>query len=261
MHDRKIAVVAKNLSQSLIDSLRFAAEIGARGIQCDARSELRPKDFSNTGRRQFSRQLENHRLRISALEFLPSQTIYEPERLDARIDAIAAAMRLTHDFKSKILVTRIGRIPAEDNPQFQTLVDLLNDLSRTGNHVGCSLAILPSRNEPQQLFKLFERTEEGAIGLCYDPAAFFLAGNDPVEAFKLLHRRIVVLKVRDALNDVDGEREEVPLGRGEIAWDEIAVLLDQAEYSGWWTVCRTQGNDRKGDVARAIRYVTGISSE
>ena len=57
---------------------------------------------------------------------------------------------------------------------------------------------------------------------------------------------------------VDAGGLEVALGRGEVEWIEILPLLDEVAYAGWVTVVRTQGDDRGGDVARGVKYLSNV---
>ena len=54
----RIAVAAGCLNEPVRRSLTIAQEIGAQGIQFDARRELIPSELSQTGRRQFLHQLD-----------------------------------------------------------------------------------------------------------------------------------------------------------------------------------------------------------
>src|SRR6266404_4886160 len=65
----KIAVATRCLSLPLKDSLRVAASLGAKGVQFDAREELRPGDLTETGRRQLLHGLGELGLSVASLAF------------------------------------------------------------------------------------------------------------------------------------------------------------------------------------------------
>jgi hypothetical protein len=43
-----------------------------------------------------------------------------------------------------------------------------------------------------------------------------------------------------------------------LEWVEILPLLAEIAYTGWVTVVRTQGDDKRGDVARAVEYLKNV---
>jgi sugar phosphate isomerase/epimerase len=92
-----------------------------------------------------------------------------------------------------------------------------------------------------------------------DPAALVLARQDPAQAIRELHDLVAHVQVRDAIRDVDGLGTEVPVGRGEVDWDELLALLEEARYRQWFTVERTQGDDKLGDSARAVQFLKQVA--
>jgi sugar phosphate isomerase/epimerase len=44
-----------------------------------------------------------------------------------------------------------------------------------------------------------------------------------------------------------------------VEWEEVLALLGEAEYAGWLTVDRTQGEDRPGDIRRAMQYLKNVA--
>jgi sugar phosphate isomerase/epimerase len=64
--------------------------------------------------------------------------------------------------------------------------------------------------------------------------------------------------VRDATRIGDGTSTEVPVGRGEVAWQELLAVVHELDYRGWFCVDRTQGEDRAGDAGRAIQYLRSL---
>lgn len=256
MQRSRIAVATSAFGQPIRPALQTASDMGAEGVQIDARVELKPSDLSATGRREFLHYLSELGLQTAAMSFIARRAYFDPDQLDARLAATRAAMDFTYELKARVLVARVGRVPDDDaSREFQVLVEVLNDLARYGNRVGVTLAIAPSRDDPARLAALLEQVKDGPIGVSFDPAAFLMAGQDPVRAFRTLHQHIVQMQVRDALRDMDGGGREVPIGRGEVDWDEIAALIDEADYRGWLVVERTAGEDKIRDVSRAVQFL------
>lgn len=260
MKSLRIAVALHCFRQPLALSLNAAAETGAAGVQFDGRGELKPSALSDTGRRQLLHRLDELGLVVASLSFPIQTTLYEPDRLDARLEAIKAVMQLAYRLKARVVTLPIGPIPGEaDSQDLSVLKGVLNDLARHGNSVGVVAAVRPARDPAETVAGLLGNVTEGPIGVDFDPAGFVLAGRDPAAAMRTLREYVQHVRIRDAVRDVDGSGLEVPLGRGEIHWDEMLALFDEAAYRGWLTVDRTGGDDPAGDVARAVRYLKQVA--
>lgn len=255
----RIAIATRCLSLPLKSAVRRAAELGASGVQFDPSKEVVPGELSETGRRQLLHLLAELGLSVASFDFPTRRPLHDPDRLEKRVAALKKAMQLAAQLKASVITLRTGRIPAElDSAERQILIDILNDLARHGNYVGVTLALSPSADQPEAILGVVEAVKQGPIGLNFDPATFVTAGKSPSAAFRKLHRFVSHVVVRDAVRDADSGIE-VPVGRGEVEWDEMLALLDEAGYPGWMTVDRTQGDDRPGDVGRAVQYLTRLA--
>jgi sugar phosphate isomerase/epimerase len=259
MPPTKLAVTTGSLAPQLRPALDLAAGGPATGVVIDAHRELKPSDLGETGRRQFLHQLDERGLRVAALVFPTQRTFYEQQGLDERVAATRNAMQFAFQLRAPLLLVRVGHVPDDpQSPPYRLLVEVLNDLARHGNHVGTALALTPANDGPAALAALLGEITAGPIGVDLDPAAFVLANHSPVEAARTLHDRLLHVRLRDAVRDVDGSGLEVPVGRGEVDWLEFLPTLVEVGYTGWHTAVRTTGDDRPGDTLRALRYVQSV---
>ncbi len=260
MHNLKIAAAAHCFGRPLKELIQSAAEIGVRGLQFDARNELKPSELSETGRRQLLHSMNELDLSVASLTFPIRRSFYDQEQLDGRIAATKAAMEFAFQMKSRVVTARIGKIPAEpDSPEYVMLCDVMNELARYGNRIGTIFCVTPTNDSPDTIRQLLSRIVDGLIGINYDPATFIMTGHDPIEAFRELHDVIHHIQIRDALRDIDGSGIEVPVGRGEVPWDELLAMIDDAKYLGWLTVDRTAGDDKLADITRAANYLHNVA--
>lgn len=252
----RIAVATHCFNQPIREAVRMAAACGVRGIQINARDELAPTALSDTGRRQFLHYLREHGMEVASLLFPTRHTYMDSNELDARVTATKAAMQFAAHLKASVLTARIGQVPTDKASQeYALLQEVLSDLVRHGNHVGVTLAIIPTLDTPESLNELLASIRTGHIGIDFDPAAFVTAKQKPDQCLRKLYQSVVHVQARDAVRDIDGGGQEVPLGRGEVDWVELLPLLSEIEYRGWLTVNRTQGDDRAGDAARTIKFL------
>ena len=259
MQTLRIAIALHCFQQKFLRSLQSVAESGAAGVQIDARNEIKPAEISETGRKQLRHRLDEFRLEVASLNFPTRSALYDSKRVDARLDAAKAVMQLAYQLKSNVVTLSVGRIPQDiESDDYTVLTNVLNDLAGYGNYIGAVPAISCAHDAAETIAGLLSTVTAGPIGLNFDPAVFVLAGHDPIDAFRTLYQSVTHVQVRDAIRDVGGAGMEVAVGRGEVAWDEMLALINEADYQGWLTVDRTAGDDPAGDAARAVRYLLQV---
>ncbi|MBI1311369.1 TIM barrel protein [bacterium] len=261
MPELKLAVATRHFNLPLKRVLDTAAEIGARGLQFDVRNELKPSELSETGRRQFRHRLQEQLLTLASFEYPTRRSFSDEDALDARIAGLKAALEFAFSMGVTVVCGRIGRIPEDaDAPKYKLLCDVLNDIARHSNRVGATFAITPGVDSLDMLKRLLDDVIEGPIGINLDPAGLVMSENDPVEVYRALYDKVLSVTLRDGLRDIDGQGIEVPVGRGEVVWDELLALLDEGNFNGWLVATRTTGDDRIADMARAIRFVRNLQA-
>lgn len=253
------AVATRAFGIPLRAALRRAADAGASGVQFDLRDELPPEVSTETGRRQFIHLLSEYGLKVGASHFSTRRALYASDQLDRRVAAVRDAMSLASQLKSRVLTVRIGPIPADDDQHDRKLLsEVLDDLVRHGNHVGVTLALSTSGEEPSRIHGLVNQIKSGPIGIDFDPSSFVFAGRSVSDAYRTLHQEVVHIQARDGVRDLDGTGAEVILGRGQVDWLELLALLYEAGYQGWLTAIRNQGGNRGADVETAISYLKEV---
>ena len=236
--------------------------LGVSGVQFDARSELRASELSETGRRQFLHQIDERNLRVSSLYFPTRRAFYDPDQLDARTAATKSAMEFAFQLKADVVCIRLGRIPVDsESDDYVTLCQVLDDLARHSNHVGSTLAITPTNDAPETIEGLLSKIDSGPIGVNFDPASFAMSDLNACEAYRLLHSRVIQFTVRDGLKDIDGSGLEVPVGRGEVDWDETIALIEESEYRSTMNIERNHGDQKIKDIANAAQYLESLAFE
>jgi sugar phosphate isomerase/epimerase len=259
MHPLQLAIATRSLGLPLRTALRRAAECGATGVQFDVRDELQTAELTDTGLRQFHHSLRELGLEVASASFPMRRTLYDAVQLDARVAALRSAMDFTARLKCRVLTLRIGPLPGDkEGAEFKTLVEVLNDLSRHGNHVGVSLALAPGGESSSAWLDLLAGVKTGPIGIDFDPCSVVCAGRNVNTVFRDLHALVTHVQARDGVRDLDGTGAEEAVGRGQVDWIELVALLHEAGYHGWLTAIRNQGSDRRGDVARAIDVLRNI---
>jgi sugar phosphate isomerase/epimerase len=258
----RLAVATSRLSDSLRESIRLAERTGATGLQFDARQQLRPAEFSQTGRRQLLHSLSERNLQVASLAFPLRRPLHDQEQLEARLDAVKQAMQFAWDLKSRVLLCRIGRIvDGADSPEAVRQREVLQELAQHGNRVGVTLAVTPSGDSPEALRSLIDSIDDGPLGIDFDPAERVMAHQAPVASLRTLHDRVTHLTIRDALRDADGAGRETVVGRGEVPWEELLATLDEMTYSGWLTIDRRAGDEPLAEMTRAVSFISSVAGQ
>ena len=259
MYRTKIAVATAAFRQDIRKSLHSAAESGAEGVQFELRNEIRIADYGETARRQLLYYLKERDLQLASTHFALRSPLLSPDSLDQRIDALKKAIEFTALLKVRCLTFRTGPLPATDSKQYSDqLLPILSELAALGNHTGVVPTIIPSGDSPETFHHLTSSTITGPIGIEADLGGWVMHGQSVNTMLRELHSVIQHVQVRDAIQGIDGLGKEVPVGRGEIDWDEIAALLDEMNYTNWLTINRTAGDDRSEDITNAVTYLRNL---
>jgi sugar phosphate isomerase/epimerase len=255
----RLAVATRCLEQPLKSALTLASRMGAAGVQLDGRSEVTPAELSATGVRQLRHLLTELGLQVASLDFPIRRRLWDADQLDARIDALKRAMEFAYRLETRIVTIRLGGLPEESDASGRALLAAaLEDLARQSNQVGVTVAVGPGRDSASDLIGVLKQVREGPIGVNFDPATCVAAGDFPSETLRTYGELVLHVIARDATRDSDGTGSEVPLGRGDVPWDETLAILSDMDYRGWLTVERTQGKTPADDAARAVKYLQSI---
>jgi sugar phosphate isomerase/epimerase len=259
MKPQRIAVSLNALNLPLRPALRRANEIDADGVQFELGRHFTREDMTESARRQLLHELDELGLGASSLTVPVNRPLSEWEGLEARIDGIKQAMLLAFQLKAGVVAFRTGRIPADaSSPAYETLCGVLNDLARHANHVGAIPSLGWAGESAEAVSALLSQVKDGPLGVNFDPAAVVPSGQSPATVYRSLVESVNHITIRDAVRDIDDTIVEVPVGRGEVPWDEFLALTVEADYRGWMTAVRTQGDDKAGDVARAVKFVRNV---
>lgn len=260
MFQLKIGIQLASLRLPFKKALLTAAELGATGVEIDARGELQPRDLSQTGLRQIRKMLEDRNLRVCAVGFQTQHGYNVREHLERRVEATKQAMQFAYDLGASVVINQVGRIPdSSTDPQWQLLVDVLTDLSRYGQRVGAILAAETGAEDAQRLAELIAAVPAAAIGVNFDPGNLIVHGFSASEAARLLGQHVVHVHAKDGVRDLaQGRGLETPLGRGAVDFAELMGILEEHEYRGYFTIERQHAADPIAEIGQAVQYLRSL---
>ncbi len=260
MPQLRVGIQLTNLRLPFKKALLMAAKLGADAVEVDARSQLKPSEFTRTGLRQLRKTLEDHNLRVCAVRF-PTRRGYDAlQDLDRRVQATKEAMQFAYDLGSSVVVNQIGRVPDSDEaPGWQTLQEVLSDLGNYGQRVGACLAAETGTEDGQDLARLIEALPPGSLSVAFDPGNLIINGFSAHDAIHALGTYVTHVHAKDAVRDLArGRGLETPLGRGSVDFPELIGVLEEHNYRGYFSVEREHAEDPPAEIGQAIQYLRNL---
>jgi sugar phosphate isomerase/epimerase len=284
----RLAVATEDLNASLKIGIGLAGSYEVSGVRLNSRSEVPADKATSSSIRQILLSVQERRMEVAGLLCPTRHALYDQEFLEPRLNIIRQSMTLAQKLETRELVVRCGRIPDSDaqpaasapvdiedraNPfsfsvasdagpspatEFSLLCEILNDLTRHGNHVGCVLQLQLSAYSEKLIRRLLAAVTAGPMDIVFDPATAIMTGTNPTKIFRNLYQELGYVRGRDAVRNMDDAGTEVALGDGIVDWTELLPTLQEADYSGWLCVERTGGDNRADDVQRGVSHLKTI---
>ncbi len=259
MLEIKVGIQLTSLNQPFKKALHTAARLGAQGVEISARHHIRPGELSRTAIRQIRKMLDDLNMRICAVSFRTRRGYQVAEDLDQRIEATKRAMTMAYELGAPVVVNQVGRVPDDEGPDWDRLVQSLEDLGRYGQHVGAVLAAETGTESGENLAKLLETVENGMIAVNFDPGNLIINDFSPSESLKALGKYVMHVHAKDGVRDLaQGRGIEVPLGRGSAEFPLLMAQLEEHQYRGYFTIERENSEDPIFEIGQAVQYLRNV---
>ncbi len=256
----KKSITLGSLNLPFRDALQLAAELGAEGVEINARTEVRPRELSRTGVRQIKKWLSDYNLVVSMVQYPTRRGFDDPEDLEQRIEGTKAAMKMAGELGCSFISNRLASLPTADQPdRQQTLEAALHDISNFSMRSGAWLAIRTGGQTGSELAQLLETMPDGGLFIDFDPAELLMHRNPPGDTLRAIGEAVRHFRARDAVRDLSGgPTTEVQLGRGSIDFPELLGMLEEHHYSGFITVDRSAPLNPIIECGQAIEYLDNL---
>jgi len=257
----RIGVQLATLRLPFKKALHTAAELGAKGVEIDARGDMKPRELSQTGLRQLRKMLDDRNLRACAVGFRTRRGYNVSDDLDRRVEATKEAMRFAAGLGASVVVNQVGQVPAESTGRdWELLVQVLTDLGRFGQRIGALLAAETGAEDAGDLRRLLDALPDGSMTVNLDPGNLIVNGFSASAAAKQLGPYIMHVHAKDGVRDLaQGRGVETQLGRGAVDFAEILAILEEHEYRGYFTIEREHARDPILEVSQAIQYLRSLT--
>ncbi|HEY4310713.1 MAG TPA: sugar phosphate isomerase/epimerase family protein [Pirellulales bacterium] len=255
-----IAIQLRSLRLPVRRALEAASRLGVAAVEIDARTELRPHELSQTGRREFRKLLENLNLRVAAIGFYTRRGYNVADDLERRVTATKDAMRLAQELGSAVVVNQVGQVPENtEATDWPTMLEALTDIGSFGNRIGATLAAETGSESGDDLARLVAALPDGALGITFNPGNLIINGFSPSDALTALGRNVIFVHAKDGVRDrARGRGDEVPLGRGSADFPALLGTLEDFAYRGYLCIERERAQDPIFEIGQAVEYLASL---
>lgn len=256
----RIAAQLKNIPLPFAKALAKVRELGIRAVEIDARGSIRPETLTGTALREVRKRLEDHELRVAAVEFHTRRGYGHAEDLDRRVEATKAAMRMARSLGADLVVNQVGQVPEDlQSKEGVLLVDVLRDLGLYAHHAGAWLSAETGSESGAELRRLLDALPPHSLPVTLNPGNLILNGFSAQEAVDVLGETVRYVHAKDAVRDLGRRRGlEVTLGRGSVDWPSLLGALEEHGFRGYLTIAREDADDPLVEIADAAQYLASL---
>ncbi len=275
MFNFPIGVMLDSFKLETEAAIKKAAALGANGLQMYATSGSHaPENMNTSQRRELLDMVKSNGLVFSALCGDLGRGFGNRELNPSLIEKSKRILDLAKELETDIVTTHIGVVPADCNHERRKIMqEACFELANYADSVNAHFAIETGPERAAVLKGFLDELGSKGVAVNLDPANFVMVtGDDPVEAVRTLSDYIVHTHAKDGrkLRECDPEVVyriideeanqgdayiELPLGEGDVDFDNYLRALDEIGYKGFLTIEREVGDNPAADIALAAGFL------
>jgi L-ribulose-5-phosphate 3-epimerase len=164
----------------------------------------------------------------------------------------------------RLVTFHAGFLPHDhSSPEFKKLVSRIGQIADHFKRKGLELAFETGQEDADDLELFLIQLNRPNVGVNFDPANLILYDRgDPIDALHTLGKRLRQVHIKDAIRTkTPGEwGQEVPVGTGEVDWQEFFRALDSLRFAGFCCIEREAGSQRLVDIKTAREFIAKLPS-
>lgn len=171
-------------------------------------------------------------------------------------DLFAQAVDVTAELGVKYLSMHAGFIDETDKEHAAKITARIRELADMAEAKGVIFLLETGQETAEELRHFLETLDHSSLGVNFDPANMILYDKgDPIEAVRILAPWIRHIHIKDGVRTKQPGTwgDEVPWGDGQVDAAKFLAVLEEVEYDGALAIEREQGDDRFGDIQKAVR--------
>ena len=271
----KIGAIVESFKLPFDEAIKEAKALGASGLQMYADRFL-PLDASAQQVKDFRKKVEDIGLCFSAICGDFGCAMYYTRNREL-IDKEKRILDQALELGTNIVTTHIGVVPDDENcPQYESMHEVCRELADYANANGGHFAVETGPETAVKLKAFLDKLGSKGVAVNFDPANLVMcAGDNPVTAAQTLKDYIVHTHAKDGIqlkpvdtrtlycpkfygleqNNWDDYILEVPLGKGNVPWNEYLATLKSIGYDGFLTIERECGETPVNDITEAANFL------
>jgi L-ribulose-5-phosphate 3-epimerase len=174
------------------------------------------------------------------------------------------AAQLAAELVVRKISTHIGFVPAEGDPAYDAIKSRVRQVAEVFKSHDIDLLLETGQEGAEELLAFLHDVQAPNVFINFDPANMILYGlGDPIPAMHTLAPFIRHVHVKDATPSANPRTdwgEEVPFGEGQVGPSRFLAELKSIHYDGPLAIEREAGNDRVGDVRKAVDALRGAAA-
>ncbi|HEY5561099.1 MAG TPA: sugar phosphate isomerase/epimerase [Clostridiaceae bacterium] len=275
MYNFPIGVMLDSFKVDTKTAIEKAAKLGAKGLQMYATSgEYAPENLTRAKRFELLNMVKVSGLEFSALCGDLGQGFGNKEKNPKLIEKSKRILELAKDLETNVVTTHIGVIPEDKtHERYKIMQEACYTLSRYADELDAHFAIETGPEIAVRLKEFLDSLNSKGVAVNLDPANFVMVtGDDPALAVYTLKDYIVHTHAKDGRRLLIKDPEiiygiieeeiqtseafiELPLGKGDVNFDEYLKALDDVGYKGFLTIEREVGDNPEEDIKNAITFL------
>ncbi|MDR1704689.1 MAG: sugar phosphate isomerase/epimerase [Clostridiales bacterium] len=259
----KIGVLLNSFRLPPKEAVVRAAQLGIEGVQAYAvRGEFTPGNMTVEKAREWLDFVKSHGMVFSALcgDFGVPFT-EENEKTRSIVEESKRILDMALRMECNVVTTHIGTVPAEECEKKETMRRICRELAEYADSIGAYFAVETGPEKAALLAEFLDSLGAKGLRVNFDPANLVMCvADDPVKGVHTLKDYIVHTHAKDGIQlSADPVKyEEVPLGKGGVAWKEYLAALRDIGYDGFLTIEREVGEKPDEDIALAAGFLKGL---
>jgi L-ribulose-5-phosphate 3-epimerase len=280
MYSNPIGVIVDSFKAGLQQGIKKAKEVGAEGIQLYAVSgAMAPENLNENQIREILAYIQSNDLVVSAVcGDLGGHGFAVREQNKEKIERSKRIMDLARELETNIVTTHVGVVPEDKNhPRYRILQEACEEIGKYGDKIGVYFAIETGPEKAETLKDFLDSLNCNSVKVNYDPANLVMVtGDDPVKGVYLLKDYIVHTHAKDGImvkktnpeviynffaeGGIEDLRledyfKEVPLGEGQVNFNDYIMALNDIGYNGFLTIEREVGENPEEDIRKAVNFL------
>ena len=277
MYNFPIGAMLDSFRLPFREAVEKAASLGVQGLQMYmTHGEMDPKSLSVKTIKERLDIIKSNGLVVSAICGDLGHGFGNPEENPHLIELSKIILEKAMLFETNIVTTHIGVVPSDkSHPRYSVMQEACATLAEYADTLGGHFAIETGPETADVLKGFLDSLGSRGVAVNLDPANFVMVtGDDPAKAVHTLKDYIVHTHAKDGIKLLDRDPEiiygirkedevaswgvafrEMPLGEGNVNFDEYLTALENIGFKGFLTIEREVGDDPAKDIGLAVEFL------